>query len=29
MSLLCAPNGITEFGIFRMVSARPEMCVRL
>jgi hypothetical protein len=29
MSLLCAPNGITEFGIFRMVSARPEMCARL
>jgi hypothetical protein len=28
MSLLCAPNGITEFGIFRMVSARPEMCSR-
>ena len=28
MSLLCAPNGIAEFGIFRMVSARPEMCRR-
>jgi hypothetical protein len=27
MSLLCAPNGI-EFGIFRMVSTRPEMCAR-
>ncbi len=27
MSLLCAPNGI-EFGLFRMVSTRPEMCAR-
>ena len=28
MVLLCAPNGIAEFGIFRMVGARPEMCAR-
>ena len=28
MGLLCAPNGIAEFGMFRMVSARPEMCAR-
>jgi hypothetical protein len=28
MGLLCAPEGIAEFGIFRMVSARPEMCAR-
>jgi hypothetical protein len=28
ISLLCALNGIAEFGIFPMVSARPEMCMR-
>jgi len=28
MGLLCAPNGIAEFGMFRMVRARPEMCAR-
>ena len=26
MGLHCAPSGIAELGIFRMVSARPEMC---
>jgi hypothetical protein len=29
MGLLCAPEGIAEFGIFRMVSARSTMCARL
>ena len=28
MGLLCAPRGIAEFGIFRMVSARSTMCTR-
>ena len=28
MGLLCAPEGIAEFGIFRMLSARSTMCAR-
>jgi hypothetical protein len=28
MGLLCAPKGIAESFIFRMVNARPEMCAR-
>ena len=28
MVLHCAPSGIAELGIFRMVSTRPEMCAR-
>jgi hypothetical protein len=29
MGLLCAPNGIAEFGMFRMVSAPGDVRTRL